>query len=271
VYRCRVRTRGADFEAVLKVARDARTNDLLSNEAGILRRLHAAPGAARFAPFLPRVVEQLTLEGAGPGDAPRLATVLATHPDIRSPADELYTLEDVRAAYPAGLGGRDAAWVWRRVLHVLGFAHASGVAHGAVLPPHVLVEPAGHKLVLIGWTCAAHPGTRAPHLPASFAGGYGPWYRRAGATRRPATPALDVALAARCMVELLGGDPVEPACPPAVEPALERYFERCIALEPGAAVDAWRLLAEFDRLIEILWGPRRFRPLHMPARRAPCT
>jgi hypothetical protein len=29
--------------------------------------------------------------------------------------------------------------------------------------------------------------------------------------------------------------------------------------------DAWRLLAELDDLLERLYGPRRFRPFHLPA------
>jgi hypothetical protein len=188
--------------------------------------------------------------------------VLLAHEQIRSP-DELYTLAEVRAAYPAGLDGRDVAWIWRRLLYVLGFVRAQGVSHGAVLPPHVLIEPAGHKLVLINWCFASDAGakpTASARLPASFAGPYLAWYRREGAARRLPTPALDVALAARCMIELLGGDPLESTCPPRVEPALSRYFQRCL----GVGTGAWTLLDEFDRLIEILWGPRKFREFKMP-------
>ena len=40
------------------------------------------------------------------------------------------------------------AWVWRRLLTIVGFAHANHVVHGAVLPPHVVIEPKEHKLLL---------------------------------------------------------------------------------------------------------------------------
>ena len=284
VYRCRfapAQRGAAPAEGVLKVARDARANAWLANEAAVLRRLHRAGGAGgRLAPFLPRLRESFRLADDGDGGSPRAdarrANVLENDPAVRSP-DELYTLAEVRAARPAGLDGRDVAWVWRRLLGVLGFAHAAGVAHGAVLPPHVLVEPREHKLVLVDWCSAAAAATDAPAAsPASpvpvITGAYLPWYRRTGALRQSPAPSIDVAMGARCMIELLGGDPLSGTCPPRVEPALARHFQRCLGASDGgcerAAFEgrslAPRLLNEFDRLIEILWGPRTFRALALP-------
>jgi hypothetical protein len=51
------------------------------------------------------------------------------------------------------------------------------------------------------------------------------------------------------------------------EPKLEHYFRRCLDAATNASVDAWLLLSDFDRLIEQLWGRRRFRVLTMPPRR----
>jgi hypothetical protein len=206
-------------------------------------------------------------EGGSAG-TPRQANVLWLHPDIRS-IDELYTLAEVRAAYPDGLDGRDVAWVWRRLLSVLGFVHAQGVVHAAVLPMHVLIEPRGHKLVLIDWCCAVDDAVRRPRPPAILTGGYVPWFKREGGTRHPATPALDIAFAARCMLDLLGGDPLEATFPASVEPALQRYFQRCLGESPATQAGAWKLLDDFDRLIELLWGPRTFRPLVMPPKGTP--
>ncbi|MDB5297856.1 MAG: hypothetical protein JWO31_3839 [Phycisphaerales bacterium] len=285
VYRCRFYDGPAEVEGVLKVARDARANDLLANEAATLRRLFAADPDHRFKPFLPFPEATFGMAGDDPSAAddrgggpprptvPRQATVFRVHPEIRSPADELYTLADVRAAYLAGLDPRHAAWVWRRVLTVLGFAHATGVVHGAVLPPHVLVEPHGHRVVLVGWGCAAPAfggrGVRA------MAGSYNAWYRRErSAQGAPARdpglfplPSLDVALAARSMVELMGGDPLNLSVPATVDPAIARYFQRCAGFGPNARPDAGRLLADFDGLIHALWGPRQFVPLALPPKR----
>jgi hypothetical protein len=259
VYRCQTAGgSGGQVEGVFKVARDVRSNALLANEADVLGRLARADVDGRFAPFLPRVEMSLGVGGTT-REAARRANVLMHDEQIRSP-DELYTLGEVRAAHAGGLGPRHVAWIWRRLLSVLGFAHASGVAHAAVLPEHVLIEPHGHKLVLIDWCCAAPDWRRATGAVAVI-GGYRDWYRSERALREPPTPGLDVALGARCMTELLGGDPVGGVFPPSIEPGLRRYFERCTR---RPAADAWRLLDDFDRLIEAMWGPRRFVELDMP-------
>jgi hypothetical protein len=265
LYVCRFRAGGREVTGLLKLAREPQSNAYVANEAAVLRHLHAATDAARFAPLLPAVEASVDLGGESP---PRRANVLRLDDTIASPAD-LYSLEEVRQAYPRGVDPRDFAWMWRRLLNVLGFVHAHGVVHRAVLPPHVLVEPREHKLVLVGWCSAASAGAR-PSLDL-IAGGHRDWYRRSGATRDPvAAPALDIALAARSAIELLGGDPVRATFPPALDPALQRYFARCLGVDGGgAAAHPWRLLDDFDRLIEALWGPRTFREFTLPPKRRP--
>ncbi len=124
VYRCKFGGNRSPGEGTFKVARDPVSNAAVAREAEVLRHLHAADPAGQFTPFLPTVLESFGYVG-GPTEPPRHGNVLRLHPDVRSPADDLYTLAEVRAAYPAGLDARDVAWVWRRLLTVLGFAHAA--------------------------------------------------------------------------------------------------------------------------------------------------
>jgi serine/threonine protein kinase len=263
LYLCRFLAAGREVTGVLKLARDPQSNARLANEAAVLRHLHAATDAARFTPFLPAVEASFDLEAESP---PRRANVLRLDDTIRSPAD-LYTLDDVRQAYPQGLDPRDLAWIWRRLLNVLGFAHAHNVVHRAVLPPHILIEPHEHKLVLIGWSSAATTTTIPGHAPDLITGGYRDWYRRSGAARNPNAPSLDLALATRTAIELLGGDPLRAEFPPSPDPALGRYFARCLGVDgAGTPTHPWQLLEDFDRLIEALWGPRTFREFKLPPR-----
>jgi hypothetical protein len=258
VYRCRFPTDGREVEGVIKIARDWRTNQPLRNEARALDQLHGADRELRFGPFLPHVVESFAYCQDAPSEA-RQANVLGLHGSIRS-IDELYTLEEVRRANPRGLDARDMAWIWRRLLTVIGFAHANHLVHGAVLPPHVVIEPKEHKLLLVDWSNAVRRGEALQ----TIAGSYRPWYA-AGVARagRPATALLDVSLAARCMIDLVGGEAIHLRFPPNFPPALVAYFNRCFTGVP----DAWKLLDDFDRLIETLWGKRQFRVLEMPAKR----
>jgi serine/threonine protein kinase len=264
IYRCGFANNGREVEGVCKIARDARANSLVANEAHILGRLFRGDPGAEFTPFLPAVQDTFAVGDDTP-NLSRQGNVLRLHEAIGSP-DELYTLFEVRSHYRAGLDPRDVAWIWRRLLSVLGYIHSQAVVHGAVLPMHVLIEPRGHKLVLVDWCCASY-GMAVDKSPVKIiAGGFKGWYKREAGSTAPPIPALDIAMGTRCMIDLLGGDPVRGEFPPALDPALKRHFRRCLEGGAGARSDAWRLLGDFDALIEALWGPRAFRPLPMPAK-----
>ena len=253
VYRCMLGFHPDDGEGTFKLARDPACNAAVAHEAVALRLLQAADPDRRFTPFVPTVVESFGYVGDR-REPPRHANVLRLHPDAGSPADAFYTLPEVRAAHPAGLDARDVAWIWRRLLTALGFAHENGVAHGAVLPVHVLIEPVEHKLVLIGWSSAALPGHPPASAPPAVPAAYRSWV--SADPRR--TRVQDVRLAARCMAELLAAD---------ADPAVARHLDRCQHLPAAAGGHPWHLRAEFDDLIAALWGPRQFRPLTMPPKR----
>ena len=126
----------------LKIPRDPADSDLIAREAAALRLLRReCPEQAR--PFLPELAASGRQRDPGTG-AVRTVSTLGW-------AAGFVSLADVAAARPGGIGGRDAAWMWRRLLTVLGYAHRAGAVHGAVLPPHVLIHPELHGLILIDW------------------------------------------------------------------------------------------------------------------------
>jgi serine/threonine protein kinase len=260
VYRCRFMEGARQVEGVFKIARDPCANALIANEADILRRLHVLDPAGKFTPFLPVLAASVGV-GDGGSSPPRQGNVLRMHDEIHSP-DELYSLLDVRSQYSAGLDPRHVAWIWRRLLNILGFIHSHGFVHGAVLPMHVLIDPRDHKLLLVDWCCAVQRTGDRSSLRI-IAGGFQAWYKRERAAMQPPSAALDVALGARCMIDLLGGDPVRGEFPPTVDPALQRHYRRCLQTGATSQADAWKLLADFDHLIDALWGPRTFHTLEM--------
>ena len=95
------------------------------------------------------------------GNTPALRAVLAAIDDLGP--DLVVNLGDIASG---GVDPRDAAWMWRRLLVALGFAHRAGVLHGAVLPEHVLIHPGEHGLVLVDWCYSVpgcHPGRAPPY------------------------------------------------------------------------------------------------------------
>ncbi|MGK5558284.1 molecular chaperone DnaJ [Actinomadura kijaniata] len=239
-----------DDTVMIKIPRDPHDSDLLEREAVALRQL-PADGDGKYLAYVPRLLESFRHRDP--------ATGARRHANVIGALEGFHSLAEVKAAYPGGLDPRDAAWMWRRLLVGLGFAHRAGVLHGAVLPEHVLIHPGKHGLVLVDWCysvpgCYAHtdPSGRVPALVDRYADHYPPEVP----AREPASPATDVYMATRCMTDLMGDRAPK---------ALRSFARGCLLpsqrRRPG---DAWRLLAELDEILERLYGPRRFRPFHLP-------
>jgi hypothetical protein len=232
---------GAD--RLLKLPRDPANNDLMEREARALRALEDH-GDPRYLPYVPRLVDSFRHRDGATG-AQRRVNVVAAAPD-------LHGLHEVREAYPDGLDPRDVAWMWRRLLVALGFAHRAGVVHAAVLPGHVLIEPAEHGVVLVDWCYAIFgPGDPVPALVPAFAD----WYPVEVRTRQDAGPGTDIAMATRCMTDLMGRRIPGP---------LRAFATGCSLPAPRQRPDdAWQLLGELDEVLARLYGRRRFRPFSL--------
>lgn len=237
--------------ALLKVARNAADNDLIQAEASALRHLLTPdqPAAKGFFPFLPRITDSFSFrDSSGPA---RQANVFDWLPGF-------HALEEVREAYPHGIDPKHMAWIWRRLLLVLGYTHTRGVIHGAVLPPHVLIHP-DHDLLLTDW-CYAIRGQTA-HIPA-ISERYADWYPPEILARQPPSPATDIYLSARCMAYLMG----ENGNGQGIPPRITGFITSCLLkAPPRRPQDAWLLRKEFTKLIEQIWGPRTYLPFTMPS------
>lgn len=233
-----------DARGLLKIARDPADNDLIDRELAALTQLRAR-GDARLLAYIPRLAGSERQRDPATGTV-RRATILDR-------LDGFVSLGEVSRAYPAGLDPRDAAWIWRRLLVALGVAHRAGVIHGAVLPPHVMIHPADHGLVLVDWCYSAcTPGSRIPAIVAR----YRDWYPPEVLARRAPEPGTDIYLATRCMTDLMARP---------VPRQLTAFAAGCTLPQPSRRPrDAWRLLGELDDLLERRYGPRRFRPFAMP-------
>ena len=235
----------------LKIARQSRDNDLLIAERTALHRIAAQTDPAYHA-YFPRLLDAFSHADVSTHDTRTRATNVLTW------IGGAYTLDELRRAYPTGIDAKDVVWIWRRLLVALGAAHRTGIVHGAVLPPHVCVLPKEHGLVLIGWSCAVETGSLIPAISEP----YEHYYPKEVMSKQPTTPATDVAMAARCMLFLLG---IKLEDAPA---ALGRFFRGCMLPHPRQRPqDAWALLREFDELLARLWGRRTFHPFSVPA---PC-
>ncbi len=231
---------------VLKVARSPAESVFVEREANALSILRRED--YREISYLPWPIDRFETGG-------RMGLVLRRI--------EGFDLEQVRRypPYAAGLDPRDMAWMMSRTLAVAGLAHRYGVVHGRICPRHVMIEPATHLGVLVGWGgCALAPaqsGQRVldpiPHFSAPEADGptAGPWtdVYSIGATYR----------------WLLGFDPEAGGWPASVEPRLASFLEEMVREDPlQRPDDCWSLFERFGELKRELWGKPQWRHLDMP-------
>lgn len=238
---------------ILKIPLQPAENDLLANEARILKHLQGSENYAQLRYFVSQLVESVAYHEKSSGIVRQI--------NVLESIEGLHSLKEVRAAYPQGVDPRDMAWMWRRLLVALDFTHACGVIHGAVLPAHILIQPREHGVVLVDWSYAVREGERISALVSE----YRSWYPSEVFAHQEPRPGLDIALAARCMFELLGGDPLAHTLPGHIPWQLTSYLQGCTLANPAQRPqDARRLLHDFDTLIARLWGPRTFREFVLP-------
>lgn len=244
-------------KSVVKLARSPRDNDLLIAEAQALKRLRRTGSDESLHPYVPRLLETFKLVD---GKRRRQANVLER-------LEGFYTLEQVLQANPKGLDPLDMAWIWRRVLVAIGFAHEQETIHGAVLPSHVMILPEQHGVVLIDWSYSVKIEDDIKPIRA-ISPEYRDWYPEEVVNKHSPGKGTDLGMAAQTMIYLLGGDPITLATPKSVPKAFRAFFRGCVQPRQVARPqDAWMLLKEFDELLESLGGPyfpRRFRAFSMP-------
>ncbi len=252
-------TDGITQPTFCKVARHARDNDLVKNEARALKRLHSDTAEEKWKRHVPVLVDSFLYSDNGP----RLQA------NVLSRLDGFYSAAQIRKVYPSGVNVLDAVWIFRRLLMALGFTHDNGVVHGAVVPEHVMIHPQQHGIVLIDW-CYASIDDDGIYPPIkALAKGYREWYPEEVFAKNPPSAATDIAMAVRCTIELLGGNPITGLLPETVRRELRAFFRGCLltrqAMRPQ---NAWLLLEEFDELLRDMrapFYPRRFHQFTVPS------
>jgi serine/threonine protein kinase len=261
LYRCTYDLDGKPVAAILKIARDPADNDLVANETRVLRHLSASPSFDTYRPYIPALVEAFRYQH-NTGAMFRQANVLRF-------VDGLYSLAEVARAYSDGVNPRDVAWIWRRLLVALGFLHRSGVIHGAILPPHVLIQPEQHGMTLADFAYALIGPPESGERIGAISATYAAWYPKEVWMKEQPTAGLDIYMAASCMAFLLGGDLPSGRLPDRAPRPLRAFLRGCALPDPRQRPqDAWALLPELDRLLEGMWGPRTFHPFAMPTKGA---
>lgn len=242
-YRSHTQADNLAVDTIVKIVRQPCDNDLMLAEARSLQLL--AKTDPRHVNFYPELVDSFMVVD----ERKRLRV------NVISRLDGFVNLEEVVERYPGGISPLDMAWIWRRVLWALGGAHEAGVLHGALVPTHIMIQPALHGVVLVDWCYSLQrSGDNYPPLQA-LVGAIRDWYPEDILNRQAPTEALDLSFAARSMQFVMARQ--------TVPSAIRRYFEE---ISSGASPEsAYQLGLRFDSILEHLgapYYPRVFRPLN---------
>ena len=186
--------------------------------------------------YAPRLIETFDVVSGG---TRRRANVLSW----TSPCITLERVKEVRGQ----IDFRDVAWMLNRVLEGLGLAHRAGYVHGAVLPPHVAINPGNHAGRLLDWCYSARIGQPLKAYPLAWKAFYPPEVFK----KTPAEPSVDIYMAAGLAKWLARSDSPYP---------FFAFLAGCML--PSASrrpSDAWDVHEEFNELLAGLVGPRKFR------------
>ena len=239
---------GVQKDYVLKVSRVVGGDKLLETEQKHLAKLLTAAATGTYSHYLPLLVESFLAKDK----IQKRVNVF--------PADSgFYTLEQVHAKHPE-LDGRHLAWIFKRLLTVLGFAKQQGVVHGAVLPAHIRLDAKNHGLQLVGWGQSVAPETPVKVISSKWC----EWYPQEVLGKKPVGAETDLLMGASCMVYLSGGDPMTGQMPKSVPVKISRFIQSCLldgrSMRPP---DPWDLLEEFDDTLKSVYGKPRFHKLEI--------
>ena len=248
---------GSNQATFCKVAQLPSDNDLLETEASVLRRLRGTDSDVKLHPFYPELSDSFTHSETG---------MSVRRVNVLSQLEGFSNLAQVRELFPTGLDPLHMAWIWRRVLWALDHAHQHRIIHGAVVPEHIMILPEQHGVVLVDWCYASQANDTQESPPVrAIVSAYKDWYPEEVFDKSTPSPATDIAMAARCMTQLMGGDPLTGNYPTSshVPGPVRVFFKGCLGRSQASRPqDALQLLDEFDQLLQRLgqqYYPAKYR------------
>ena len=236
--------------AILKILRDHKDIEHFDNEWNALQALHRSNvlGADTFTKLIPQPIYNGDVSAGS--FAGKRANIFRWRSGFH------HTIAEVIQTYPQGIPPRASIWIWRRILEVLSFIHTSGMVHGAVLPSHLLVQENEHGIFLVGYGSTGSKAEKLQHISQKLKS----FYPKSKEIRL--SPQLDLAMSAKSIIFVLGGDPTTASLPSAVPAPLAQLITQ-VALSKAPRKNAWDIREELGTIATQVFGAPWFIPIVM--------
>jgi len=237
---------------IVKVGISPINNDLVRNEDRILRHIEEKVGKVKARQHIPYLEDAFDVQD---GKVKRRVNILSIRREGKMlPTSGWYSLQQVRERYPEGLDPRDVAWMFNRLIVAAAVTHDAGVVHGAIVPTHFLIHPDTHHGILIDWSYAVTSG----QIIKAISPGFKDFYPKEVLNKKQPTTETDLYMAAKTTMSLLRASDENGA------KHIRQFFRGCLIENQVMRPDsAWDLYKDFLKLIESLYGRRKFRPFNM--------
>jgi len=137
------------------------------------------------------------------------------------------TLDKIIAKHK-GLHPEEVSWITQRLLNALYYLHSSGIVHGDVKPPNVIVQPRAHNAFLVDYGLASLRPSRT-----TSAVGYTAIFAAPEIIEgKPPLPESDLYSLGLTMIYAFGGDPIAKSFPDYVPKPLQEYTNSLIRYNP---------------------------------------
>lgn len=235
-------------DVVIKIVRSKENNDLLANESKKLSFLKRTGPTKdlKIISHIPNFVESFQIQ-----DGRNLKNC-----NVFEFEEEMVDLQKVMDAYPNGVDGRTAAWIFNRMLAAMLAAHQAGIIHGAIIPTNFLINPDTHNGVLIDWCFSTKNGGTVEAISPNYSLNYPPEILE----REKVSAATDIYMAAKCIISILGDNYSKDKIGPEYFGFLRYCSMESSSKRPNGA---WILYEDFKEILLKTYGPPKFHPFKM--------
>ena len=239
---------------IIKVYRDAEDTGMARNEAQTLERLYGSAETEKAEGFLHGFPKVLAYGPVTDSDG------VVHECNVFSYTPGYMTLEEVcRDDHRVDI--RTGVWMFNRILEMLGWIHQHGIILGSVLPSHILAQLDEHWIVFLGWPYAVHEPEKTGARILAVSQAYESFYPESVFRKKPPSPAMDISMAARCVIQVVGGDPITGKLPRGEDPLFETILKTAAGLHGSVPFkNAWQLHEAFGEVARSVLGPRKFHP-----------
>lgn len=242
-------------KVLIKVASSPEHNPMLEYEAKILKRFDETK-ALKVRRYVPEILDSFVI----------CDKTKRFRANVMAWRGGFYSLTELKDHFPKGLEQKHAAWIFRRVLGQAAAAPLVDAIHCSIVPDHVLVNPVSHDPFHIGWIHALDKKNPSHSRMTSIIDRWKDFYPPEVFDKKPASTQIDIYMAAKCMIWLIGGNVKTNEVPKDLPLPIKKILDRCVHSNPkNRPNSAQEVLEEFTTTIRKLWG-RSYRELVIPKR-----